>query len=78
MPKIPDLTTTTAAADAAVKPSLAEQLIVFGREAWVQILRLDAREAGINLLLSATVVLIAGGLIWPLRRMFDVAAAVET
>jgi len=47
VPQICDLTTTTAPADAAVKPSLAEQLI-------------------------------AGGLIWRLRRMFDGAAAVET
>lgn len=72
MPTSPAVTTTpVAAADAAVRPSLAEQLIAFGREAWDQLLRLDAREAGINLLLSAAVVLIAGCLIWLLRRLFD-------
>ena len=54
-----------------MKPSLAEQLIAFGREAWDQLLRLDARETGINLLISAAVVLIAGCAIWLLRRLFD-------
>jgi hypothetical protein len=54
-----------------VKPSLAEQLIAFGREAWDQLLQLDAREAGINLMISAAIVLVAGGLIWLLRRLFD-------
>lgn len=72
MPQTPDLTTTHAAAAAeAVKPSLAEQLIAFGREAWDSLLRLDAREAGINLLLSVAVILIAGCAIWLLRRLFD-------
>jgi small conductance mechanosensitive channel len=72
VPQTPDLTTTHAAAAAeAVKPSLAEQLIAFGREAWDSLLRLDAREAGINLLLSVAVILIAGCAIWLLRRLFD-------
>jgi small-conductance mechanosensitive channel len=72
VPPPPHLTTTpAAAADAAVKPSLAEQLIGFGREAWDALLRLDAREAGINILLSVAVVLIAGSAIWLLRRLFD-------
>ena len=68
---IPTATTSAAAADAAVKPSLAEQLIAFGREAWDQLLQLDARETGINLMISAAIVLVAGGLIWLLRRLFD-------
>lgn len=51
--------------------SLAEQLIAFGRAAWDQLLRLDAREAGINLLISVAVVLVAGCAIWLLRRLFD-------
>jgi small conductance mechanosensitive channel len=63
--------TTAPAAVAAVQPSLAEQLIAFGRGAWDQLQRLDAREAGINILLSAAVALIAVGLIWLLRRLFD-------
>ena len=72
MPTPPDVTTTAAAAaQASVQLSLAEQLIAFGRETWDQLLRLDAREAGINLMLSAAVVLIAGSLIWLLRRLFD-------
>ncbi|WP_293676921.1 mechanosensitive ion channel domain-containing protein [uncultured Phenylobacterium sp.] len=54
-----------------MKPSLAEQLIAFGREAWAQMLQLDASEAGLNLMLSAAVLLVAGGLIWVLRRLFD-------
>lgn len=59
------------AAEEAVKPSLAEQLIGFGREAWTHIAQLDAREAGINLLLSAAVALIALTAVWLLRRLLD-------
>ena len=55
----------------AVKPSLAEQLIGFGRSAWDQLLRLDVREAGLNFLLSAAVILAAFAVIWLLRRVFD-------
>jgi len=61
----------TPAAAEAVKPSLAEQLIAYGREAWAQLLQLDARETGLNLLLSAAVALLALGAIWVLRRLFD-------
>jgi small-conductance mechanosensitive channel len=71
VPPSPDVTTHAAAADAAVKPSLAEQLIGFGREAWTSLLRLDAREAGINVLLSVAVALGAIAVVWLLRRLFD-------
>jgi small-conductance mechanosensitive channel len=64
-------TTAVAAADAAVKPSLAEQVIAFGRAAWEQVVSLDAREVGINLMLCAAVALAAGCVIWLLRRLFD-------
>jgi moderate conductance mechanosensitive channel len=60
-----------AAADDAVKPSFAEQLVAFGDTAWRQLMQLDAREAGMNFLISAAVVLVALGLIWLLRRLFD-------
>jgi small-conductance mechanosensitive channel len=58
-------------AAAAVQPTLAEQLTTFGRMAWDNLLRLDPREAGLNLLLTAGVALIAFGLMWLLRRLFD-------
>jgi len=56
---------------AAVQPTLAEQLTAFGHAAWDNLLRLDAREAGLNLLISVAVALIAWGLVWVLRRLFD-------
>ena len=58
-------------AAAAVQPTLGEQLTTFGRTLWDNLLRLDAREAGLNLLLTAGVALIAFGLMWLLRRLFD-------
>ena len=63
MPETPAISAAEAApaAEEAVKPSLAEQLIGFGRDAWNHILQLDARESGINFLLSAAVVLVALG-----------------
>jgi moderate conductance mechanosensitive channel len=61
----------TPAAAEAVKPSLAEQIIGFGDNAWGQLLRLDAREAGINTLVSAAVILIALAVIWLLKRGVD-------
>lgn len=54
-----------------VQPTLAEQLTIFGRTAWGNLLRLDAREAGLNLLLTAGVALTAFGMVWLLRRLFD-------
>ncbi|MDB5422821.1 MAG: hypothetical protein JWQ29_237 [Phenylobacterium sp.] len=56
---------------AVVQSTLAEQLTTFGRAAWNHLLRLDAREAGLNLLLTAGVALIALGLMWLLRRLFE-------
>ncbi|RAK60902.1 hypothetical protein DJ021_14320 [Phenylobacterium hankyongense] len=54
-----------------VQPSLAEQLTAFGRSAWDHLARLDAREAGLNFMVSAAVLLLALGAIWVLRRLFD-------
>jgi small conductance mechanosensitive channel len=62
---------TTPAAAEAVKPSLAEQIIGFGDRAWDQMMHLDARETGINALVSAAVVLFALGVIWLLKRGID-------
>jgi len=59
------------AAAAAVQATLAEQLTTFGRTAWDHLLRLDAREAGLNLLLTAGVALTAFGMVWLLRRLFE-------
>jgi len=56
---------------AAVQPTLAEQLTTFGTTAWDRLLRLDAREAGLNILLTVGVALVALGLVWLLRRLFD-------
>ncbi|MCR5879679.1 mechanosensitive ion channel family protein [Phenylobacterium sp. J367] len=55
----------------AVQPSLAEQLSVFGRDAWDHLMQLDPGEAGLNFLISAGIVLAALALIWVLARMFD-------
>src|SRR4051812_36527739 len=59
------------AAAGAVQPTLAEQLTSFVRTAWDHLLQLDAGEASLNLLLTAAVALIAFGLVWVLRRLFD-------
>jgi small-conductance mechanosensitive channel len=61
----------TAAATAAVQPSLAEQLWAFGRDAWTHLNSLDPGEAGLNFLISAAIVLAALGVVWALRRLFD-------
>jgi small conductance mechanosensitive channel len=58
-------------ADQAVQPTFAEQLTAFGRSAWDHLLQLDASETGLNLLVSAAVILIAIGVLWVLRRLFD-------
>jgi small conductance mechanosensitive channel len=58
-------------AAAAVQATLAEQLTTFGTTAWDRLLRLDAREAGLNVLLTLGVALVAFGLVWLLRRLFD-------
>jgi len=71
MPVPPTAPVAAQAPTAAVQPTLAEQLITFGRSTWGHLLQLDAREAGINLLLTAAVALIAFGLVWVLRRLFD-------
>jgi small-conductance mechanosensitive channel len=62
-------TATTAANAAAAKPTLAEQIVSAGQKLWDHILRLDAREAGLNLLISAAILLIAVGTIWILRKL---------
>jgi small-conductance mechanosensitive channel len=62
-------TATTAANAAAAKPTLAEQIVSAGQKLWDHILRLDAREAGLNLLISAAILLIAVGAIWILRKL---------
>jgi small conductance mechanosensitive channel len=54
-----------------VQATFAEQLSAFGQAAWDNLLRLDAREAGLNLLLTAGVALIALGLAWLLRHLFE-------
>jgi small-conductance mechanosensitive channel len=56
---------------AAVQPTLAEQLTTFGRTTWDHLLSLDAREAGLNFLLTLAVVTIALGSLWLLRRLMD-------
>jgi len=56
---------------AAVQPTLAEQLTTFGRTTWDHLLSLDAREAGLNFLLTIAVVMIALGSLWLLRRLMD-------
>lgn len=63
--------TTGATAPEAVKPTFAEQIVTQGRSAWNHLLGLDARETGLNLAMSAAVVLVAIGAIWILRRIFD-------
>lgn len=62
---------SSAAAAQAVQPSLAEQLTAFGRSVIDHLQHLDAREAGLNLLISAGIVLFALGVVWVLRRLFD-------
>jgi small conductance mechanosensitive channel len=63
--------TPVPASSAAVQPTLAEQLTTFGQNAWRNLMQLDAREAGINFLLSAGVVLAALVLTWALRHLLD-------
>ncbi|HEY8572815.1 mechanosensitive ion channel family protein [Phenylobacterium sp.] len=55
----------------AVEPSLAEQLTGFVRDAWAHLAQLDAREAGLNFLMSAGVILLALGGMFLLRRLVD-------
>jgi small conductance mechanosensitive channel len=55
----------------AVQPSLAEQLTAFGGMAWGRLTQLDAREIGVNLMVSAGIILFAVGVVWVLRRLFD-------
>jgi small conductance mechanosensitive channel len=66
-----DATAGAPSVAAAVQPTLAERLTTFGHTAWDHLLRLDAREAGLNLLLTAGVALTAFGMVWVLRRLFD-------
>src|SRR6185369_2175720 len=58
-------------AAAALQPTLAEHLTAFGQTAWNDLMALDARAAALNLVLSASVALVAFGMIWLLRRLFD-------
>ena len=69
---MPVQTTITAPKAAeAVQPSIGEQLSSFGHTAWGHLMQLDARETGINVLLSAAVVVLALGALWSLRLLFD-------
>jgi small-conductance mechanosensitive channel len=63
--------TDAAAAPAAVKPSLAEELWAFGRDAWDHLNSIDPGQAGLNFLISAAVIFAALGVVWALRRLFD-------
>ncbi|MBL8552947.1 MAG: mechanosensitive ion channel family protein [Phenylobacterium sp.] len=71
MPVATPPSAATPAAAEAVQPSLAEQILGFGDRAWDQLIHLDARETGINALVSAAVVLFALGAIWLLKRGID-------
>ena len=73
MPASPTVATAAQAESgaAAVQPTLAEQLTTFGRVIWDHLLRLDARDAGLNILLTVAVATVAFGVIWLLRRLFD-------
>jgi small conductance mechanosensitive channel len=55
----------------AVQSTFAEQLNAFARDAWAHLVGLDAREAAVNALISVGVVLVALGVVWLLRRLFD-------
>ena len=68
---MPATSATTTAETEAVTPSLAEQIIGFGDRAWDHLMRLDAREAGINAAVSILIVLVALGTIWLLKRGVD-------
>jgi small conductance mechanosensitive channel len=56
---------------AAIHPTFAEQLTSFGHATWGNLLRLDPHEAGLNLVLTAVVAVLAFGIVWLLRRLFD-------
>jgi small-conductance mechanosensitive channel len=49
----------------------AERLLKGADQAWAALLRLDAREATLNLLLSVAVIVFALALVWGLRRLLD-------
>src|SRR5215218_7667460 len=73
MPASPTVATAAQAETAAatVQPTFAEQLTTSGRVLWDHLLRLDARDAGLNVLLTLAVAAVAFGAIWLLRRLFD-------
>lgn len=71
VPSTVPVTANASAAGSSVQPTLAELLTDFVKTAWDNLLRLDARETGVNLLLTASIALIALGLVWFLRRLFD-------
>lgn len=56
---------------AAVKPTFAEELVASGEAAWRNLLALDPREAMLNLISTAVVLLVGLLVIWGLRRLFD-------
>jgi moderate conductance mechanosensitive channel len=55
----------------AVKPSLTERLVATTSEAIDHILRMDPREVGLNLLVSAIIAGVAMGVVWVVRRLLD-------
>ncbi|HEY0648054.1 mechanosensitive ion channel family protein [Phenylobacterium sp.] len=66
-------TPTPAAAPAAeaAKSTLTERLIASTTEAIDHIVRMDPREAGINLAASAVIVVVAWAVVWGVRRLLD-------
>lgn len=65
--------TPAAAAPAAeaAKPSFTEKLIASTSDAIDHIVRMDPREATLNVAVSAAIVVIAWGLMWVVRRLLD-------
>jgi len=67
----PQTPTPVAAPAAEAKPSLTERLIANMSEAIDHIVRMDPREAGINLAISGGIVVVAWALTWVVRRILD-------
>lgn len=67
----PQTPTPAAAPAVEAKPSLTERLVASASEAIDHIVRMGPREVGLNLAISATIVLIAWALVWGVRRLLD-------